>query len=167
MAWTNPPSVTTLTGITATWGQNVAADLTLMGSAWTAYTPTVTGFTTVTLTTSGRYLLPGKNCVGTAQIALSAVTTLGTSTITISLPANISASATSNYHVLGTTMYRTNAGLIVAGVLTAAAAGGNTAYIRTAVPSAANPNLVAWAGNNPAGQVVGDAWYIAFDYETT
>lgn len=163
MAWANPASPSTGTGITATWGGQVAGDLTIIGAAWTAYTPTVTGFTSVVTTPVGYYIQMGKTCLVRVSVTIGAVTTLGSTAIAVSLPQTASATQGTNRFVCG--IFRTNAGVYVpCGVSIINNA--TTFAVYTQIPAAANPNMSGWTGAAPAGQVAGDIWSWNFSYET-
>ena len=163
MAWANPASPSTGTGITATWGGQVAGDLTIIGAAWTSYTPVVTGFTSVVTTPAGYYIQMGKTCSVRVSVTIGTVTTLGTTAISVTLPLQASATQGTNRFMCG--IFRANAGTYVpCGVTISNSATGFGVYSQVA--GAANPNMVIWAGNAPAGQVAGDVWSWNFTYET-
>lgn len=130
---------------------------------FSTYVPVVAGFTTVTTTVSGRYLQIQKLVAFEVQVQLSAVTTLGSSTITVTLPVAATASLPTQ-NQSGTAQFRTNAGVFTGGVITIGASG-TTFTVLIAVPAAANPNLSRWTGAAPAGQVVGDIWSFSGTYE--
>lgn len=163
MAWANPASPSTGTGITATWGGQVAGDLTIIGAAWTAYTPVVTGFTSVVTTPVGYYIQMGKTCHVRVSVTIGAVTTLGSTAITVSLPLQASATQGVNRFICG--IYHPNAGQYVpCGVSIGNSSTGFIVYSQ--IPSAASTNMSGWTGAAPAGQVAGDIWSWNFSYET-
>jgi len=133
-----------------------------IAAPWTAYTPSVTGFTSVVTTATGYYVQIGKTCHVRVSVTIGAVTTLGTTIITVSLPLIASATQGTNRFICG--VYRANVGYY----MPCAVAIGNSApvfAVYTQVPGAASPNMSGWYGNAPAGQVAGDIWSWNFTYE--
>lgn len=165
MAWANPPIPTTGTPITSGWGVQVATDLGIIGTAWTSYSPTVAGFTSATTTVTGYFQQFGKNVLWRASVQLTGILTLGSSTITVSLPATASSNiSTANPQgIIGVCRYRTNAGILFLGEV----ALNNTTTAICRVPAATtSSNLVTWTGAAPASQAVGDTWTISGWYES-
>lgn len=131
--------------------------------AWNSWTPTITGYTTVTLTATGSYIQVGKTVIARGAYTLNTVTTLGTATIAISLP--VTASSTNmnaGITMIGQCQYRTNAGQFVTGYT--AYASTTTANMFMPANGAASVNLNRWAGNIGA-QVAGDYFSWTFVYE--
>ena len=97
------------------------------------------------------------------SVTIGTVTTLGTTAISVTLPLQASATQGTNRFMCG--IFRANAGTYVpCGVTISNSATGFGVYSQVA--GAANPNMVIWAGNAPAGQVAGDVWSWNFTYET-
>ena len=95
MAWANPASPSTGTGITATWGGQVAGDLTIIGAAWTVYTPTWTSLGTAPAlgngTAVGYYNQIGKTVDFRFTLTFGSTSTFGTGNYYFSLPVNAAA----------------------------------------------------------------------------
>ena len=164
-AWTSTPRTWTV-GETVT-AANMNANIRDFANgfgAWATYTPSLSGFTSVTATTTGYYTQVQKTATVRCSVTINTVTTLGTSAITVGLPANASSTTGTDRFICG--IYRTNAGVYVPCGVTLTASGG-TFQTYTQTPGAANPNMSNWAGNAPAGQVAGDVWTWHFTYETT
>ena len=134
-----------------------------IAAPWTAYTPTVTGFTSVVTTPVGYYVQIGKTCHVRVSVTIGAVTTLGSTGIGVSLPLQASSTQGTNRFVCG--IYRANAGQYVpCGV---AIGNNNTTFaVYTQTPNAATTNMSGWSGAAPTGQVAGDFWSWNFTYET-
>lgn len=87
MAWSVPANVSAATTILASTTNTILGDLTWIGQAWPAYTPTTTGITLGNGTVTGR-----ANMVGTKTVDFQAVFTFGstsalTGTPSFTLPA--------------------------------------------------------------------------------
>lgn len=82
-------------GLPAAWTQQVGLSLAALESAWTAYTPTFSGWTITGGTTSGRYIQVGKLVIFEAQYSLTAAPTVLTTAPTLTLPVTAAASAPS------------------------------------------------------------------------
>ena len=134
-----------------------------IAAPWTAYTPVVTGFTSVVTTPVGYYIQIGKTCHVRVSVTIGAVTTLGSTGIGVSLPLQASATQGTNRFVCG--IYRANPGYYVpCGV---AIGNNNTTFaVYTQTPAAATTNMSNWSGAAPTGQVAGDFWSWNFTYET-
>lgn len=131
--------------------------------AWTAYTPTVSGFTSVVVTAAGAYEQVGKRVTVRVLITIGTVTTLGTAVITFTLP--VTAQTGSAYQAaftpIGSGIYRTNAGTPVSCTPTLA----SSTTARTMINSSTAPNMSSWTGAAPTGQVAGDTWQYVLTYE--
>lgn len=132
---------------------------------WVTYTPTITGYTNVTLARTGRYRVINKTCIGWAQWNVTAITTLGTATLGVSLPLTISSNYAGSAMHIGSLEYRTNAGAYTMGHLSASA-GGNSVTFLMHLPGGTSVNMSRATGSIPSGQVVGDHWFVNFCYET-
>lgn len=139
--------------ITAAQAAVVATDLGIIGAAWTPYTPVVTGYTSVTTTVSGAYIVIGKTCYFRAQYALATVTTLGVATILVSLPFTAAASYTSKSTV-GPLSYWTTTATVTGGVVVLAPSA-TVLTMYTPPPGAATPNMGLISGSQPSGQIAG------------
>lgn len=129
---------------------------------WTAYTPVITGYTTVTFSNvAGHYLISGRTCWFRATWQIATVTTLGAGTVSITLPKQASASIVAQTY--GCTRYRTNAGGYSMGICEIAAST-NGVTILTMAPGG-TASLARLSGATPAGQVVGDSWVMWGTYE--
>ncbi len=73
-------------GLSAAWTQQVGLSLTALESAWTSYTPTVTGFTLGNGTVAGRYMQIGKFVAFSAQVTFGTTTTAASASPTVTLP---------------------------------------------------------------------------------
>lgn len=166
MAWSNPAIPTTGTPITSAWGVAVATDLGIIGTAWSAYTPTVSGFTAVTTAVTGAFMQFGKITLWRATVVLSVVATLGTSTITVSLPTTASSAistAAGTQGIIGDCRYRTNAGITFLGEV---ALNTTTTAVLRVPAGTTSSNIATWTGAVPSGQVNGDAWSMSGWYES-
>lgn len=170
MAWTTPLTWNTGRTVTATdMNLYVSDNLSYLytayttTAAWTAYTPSATGFTAVTYTSQvGAYTQTGSTVTGRAYMAFSALTP-GTSVVTFNLP--VAAATATGGMLIGTSRFRSNAGTNSSGAVMSAAAGGTVATVLTHSPGGANTTLLNWTGAVPAGQVAGDSWWFTFTYQ--
>lgn len=112
MAWVNPPVPVTATGITATWGQDVANDLAIIGGAWTYFVPgwastgTPPGLGNGTL--SGYSNITGKTVDYFFRLTIGSTTAQGTGDWLFGVPATLSSvyqtlSPIGAGHILSTT----------------------------------------------------------------
>lgn len=109
MAWTNPRSWITGEVLTAALlNLHLRDNLLAIGDpgAWTAYTPTTGGVTSLSNgTVSGRYKQVGKATIFTAVLTIGTTTTLG-GTFTLGLP--FAGSSTGPYTTFSGIAYRTS-----------------------------------------------------------
>ena len=99
MSWSIPSDVVPNTAIAAATTNAILADLRVIGGAWTSYTPTVAaGGTAITLgngSLDAAYKMIGdKTCVFRVTLVVGSSTSLGTGTVTVTLP--VSAKSTTN-----------------------------------------------------------------------
>jgi hypothetical protein len=134
-------------------------------SAWTTYTPTITGYTTATTTVYGAYVQVGKLVLFRAGFKLATVTTLGTSAITMSLPVTAAYVFGGGFNIVGEGWWRTNAGVFVPAYAYATTSSATSVSIRMATPTSTNPALLGMTGAFPTGQVVGDSLQVTGWYE--
>jgi hypothetical protein len=103
---------------------------------------------------------------GEVYFTFGSSTTLGTGTMSISLPVPVTGNKLgggAGVGFVGTSSYRTNAGAYFIGLTSApASATSFTALIPT---STTVTNLGRWSNTQPSGQVAGDSWYFGFGYE--
>lgn len=166
MAWTTPRTWTDTETVNASiMNTHVRDNLNELRDPgdWASYTPTVSGFTTVSLTATGYYqYLNQSTVVARIKVTLNSVTTLGSSTITVSLPVNAKTTGmTVGATPLGTAMFDGNSTSPYLGVATYNATGSFSVLISTATA----PNTARWTGAAPSGQVANDEWYFHLIYE--
>lgn len=166
MAWTTPRTWTDTETVTASiMNTHVRDNLDELRDPgdWDTYTPTVSGFTNVAVTATGYYLRPNQSTVLVrVKVTVDTVTTLGSSTITISLPVNAKTTGmTTGFSVLGPAVRDPNASNPVMGVATYNATGTFSVLWN----SATAPQMSRWTGAAPSGQVAGDDYYFNLTYE--
>jgi hypothetical protein len=166
MAWTTP----------RTWANNETVNDTIMNAhvrdnlnflyrpgAWASYTPTVSGFTSVVTTTAGYWQQAGQIVFARVEITLGTVTTLGSSTITVSLPvtAQTTGAITLNSTPIGSGIFDANA----ANPTMAIPQLSSSTTFRSLVGAGTYPAMSTWTGAAPSGQANGDKWFFTLAYE--
>lgn len=166
MAWTNPRTWADAETVTAAiMNLHVRDNLNYLYDPgdWTAYTPTVTGFTSVVTTPTGYYQYVNRSTVAArVKIVIGTVTTLGSATITVSLPVNCKTTGyTANVTPIGSGVFDGNATVPYMALPTFAATGSFNVLVNAATA----PQTSRWTGAAPAGQVAGDVWEFNLLYE--
>jgi len=167
MAWTTP----------RTWADAETVNASIMNAHvrdnldylydpgdWASYTPTVSGFTSVVTTATGYYQYVNRSTVvARITIDIGTVTTLGSSTITVTLPVNAKTTGmTAGASILGQAVYDpTGAPTPALGVATYNATGTFTVLLNNATA----PRTSTWTGAAPASQASGDKWTFLLTYE--
>jgi len=166
MAWTTP----------RTWANNETVNDTIMNAhvrdnlnflyrpgAWASYTPTVSGFTSVVTTTAGYWQQAGQIVFARVEVTLGTVTTLGSSTITVTLPvtAQTSGAVTLGVTPIGTGLFDPAAANPYVAIPQLA----TSTTFRALVMNASPPNMSTWTGAIPSGQANGDKWSFTLAYE--
>jgi hypothetical protein len=166
MAWTTP----------RTWANNETVNDTIMNAhvrdnlsflyrpgAWASYTPTVSGFTSVVTTTAGYWQQAGQIVFARVEITLGTVTTLGSSTITVSLP--VTAQTTGAISLNSTPIGSGIFDAIGANPTMAIPQISSSTTFRSLVGVGTYPSMSTWTGAAPSGQANGDKWYFTLAYE--
>lgn len=166
MAWTTPRTWADAETVTAAlMNTHVRDNLNYLYDPgdWVAYTPTVSGFTSVVTTPTGYYQYVNRSTVAArVKIVIGTVTTLGSATITVTLPVNCKTTGyTAGITPIGSGIFDGNATNPYIALPTYNATGTFTVL----VGSATAPNTGRWTGANPSGQVAGDIWEFNLLYE--
>lgn len=167
MAWTTP----------RTWTDAETVDAAIMNTHvrdnlnelrdpgdWASYTPTVSGFTSVVTTATGYYQYVNQSTVvARITVDIGTVTTLGSSTITVTLPVNAKTTGmTVGVSILGQAVFDPNGATTPAlGTVTYNSSGA----FQVLLPNATAPRASTWTGAVPASQVAGDKWTFMLTYE--
>jgi hypothetical protein len=134
-------------------------------AVWTTYTPTISGYTSITpANLTGRYMQVGKTVHWHASWAVTSIN-LGSSTITVALPLAVASSYPSGIYAqaVGNLVYRTSAGAYVTGVAEAAA-GATATNMMAPVPGSTSPQLARVTGAY-GSQTSNDSWVLWGTYE--
>ena len=163
---TSPAALAVGDSLTATYANANIRDLNSAFGVWNSYTPTITGYTTVTTSVNAAYMRVGKMVLFRGWWNLVTVTTLGSSVINISLP--VQAASTIDPFALtaplGTLTWRSNVGSYMRGAVRVSPSA-TTASFLLQLPAGASQNLLAMTGAQPTGQVAGDQMWFSIWYE--
>lgn len=167
MAWTTPRTWTDTETVTASiMNTHVRDNLNELRDPgdWASYTPTVAGYTSVTYTATGYYQLVNQSTVvARVNVTLNTVTTLGSSTITITLPVNAKTTGmVAGVSVLGQAVYDPDGATTPAlGVCTYNATGAFQVLLNNATA----PRASTLTGAAPSGQAANDRFSFLLTYE--
>lgn len=167
MAWTTPRTWTDAETVTASiMNTHVRDNLNELYDPgdWSTYTPTVSGYTSVALTATGRYQYVNRSTVVVrVEVTLDTVTTPGSSTITITLPVNAkTTNMVAGVSVMGQAVYDPDGATSPAlGVCTYNATG----TFRVLLNNATAPRTSTLTGAVPSGQAAGDKFSFFLTYE--
>ncbi len=167
MAWSIGSDVTAGSVLTASrYNQDVIANLTAIGGAWTAFTPSWTNVTTTSATNEGHYIAAGKLYIVRVKLTWGASTAFtGSPALTLPNSASLKAIYGTTFPLGQVGMTDVSTGALFTGTVIAPASGATQVRFISHNAGGTYVQAGSWDATNPTTWASGDRLEAQFMFE--